>query len=102
MGIKIGGLDFINPTIRADGLKCDDLATKIGGPDSNDLTIKIGEPPNFDGGVRVRRWRTCAKLAKQMVQLLKGTCLHLMKKKRRINENVYRTLRSVTIFSKLC
>jgi hypothetical protein len=26
LGIKIGGLDSINPTIRVDGLKCDDLA----------------------------------------------------------------------------
>ncbi len=45
----------------------------LGGPDSNDLTIRISEPPNFDGGVRVWRWRICAKLAEQMVQLLKGT-----------------------------
>jgi hypothetical protein len=64
---KIGGLDSIDPTIKVDGPKCDDLTTRIGGVDFDDPTIKIGQPPNFDGGVRVRRWRRCVKLAEQMV-----------------------------------
>ncbi len=64
---KIGGLDSTNPVIRLDGLKCDDLVTKIGGLDFDDPTIKIGQPPSFAEGVKVWRWRICAKLVEQMV-----------------------------------
>jgi hypothetical protein len=46
-------LDSTNPVIRLDGLKCDDLVTKIGGLDFDDPTIKIGQPPSFAEGVKV-------------------------------------------------
>jgi hypothetical protein len=38
--MKIGDLDSIDLTIKVDGARCDNLATKIDGLNSDDLTIK--------------------------------------------------------------